>query len=176
MRGRIASEITFTAGRKQRVTFELDEDFRPAWDDLNGEDIEIAVKKFRKARSRDANSFAWTLLDRLAEKLRIPKTDIYRAMIREIGGNCTTVCVKDEAVSRLTESWHRNGIGWVTDEMPSKLKGCTNVILYYGSSTYDSAQMSRLIDMIVSECKAQGIETKTPNEIAEMLSLWETAR
>ena len=50
MKGRIASEITFTADRKQRVTIELDEDFRPAWDGLHGEDVEITVKKYRKKR------------------------------------------------------------------------------------------------------------------------------
>ena len=36
--------------------------------------------------------------------------------------------------------------------------------------------MSRLLDLIIEECKEQGIETKTPNEISEMLSLWENAR
>ena len=91
MKGRIASEITFTADRKQRVTIELDEDFRPAWDGLHGEDVEITVKKYRKKRSLDANGFAWTLLDRLSEKLRIPKERIYRSLIRDVGGNCTAV-------------------------------------------------------------------------------------
>lgn len=176
MKGRIASEITFTADRKQRVTIELDEDFRPAWDGLHGEDVEITVKKYRKKRSLDANGFAWTLLDRLSEKLRIPKERIYRSLIRDVGGNCTAVCVQDKAADKLTESWQNNGIGWVTDTMPSKLKDCKIVILYYGSSTYDTAQMSRLLDLIIEECKEQGIETKTPNEIAEMLSLWENAR
>ena len=80
------------------------------------------------------------LLDRLSEKLRIPKEKIYRSLIRDVGGNCTTVCVQDKAVDKLTESWQNNGIGWVTDTMPSKLDGCKTVILYYGSSTYDTAQ------------------------------------
>ena len=176
MKGRIASEITFTADRKQRVTIELDEDFRPAWDGLHGEDVEITIKKYRKKRSLDSSAYAWVLLDRLSEKLRIPKERIYRSLIRDVGGNCTAVCVQDKAVDKLTESWQRNGIGWVTDTMPSKLDGCKTVILYYGSSTYDTAQMSRLLDLIIEECKEQGIETKTPNEIAEMLSLWENAR
>lgn len=45
-------------------------------------------------------------------------------------------------------------------------------MLYYGSSTYDTAQMSRLINIIVEECKAQGIETRTPDEISKLVSLW----
>ena len=45
-------------------------------------------------------------------------------------------------------------------------------MLYYGSSTYDSAQMSRLIDLVVQECQAQGIETKTPEELALLKEDW----
>lgn len=67
----------------------------------------------------------------------------------------------------------KNGIGWTTDTFPSKIDGCTNVVLYYGSSTYDKAQMQRLTELIVNECEAQGIETRTPDELANLLSLWE---
>ena len=58
----------------------------------------------------------------------------------------------------------------------SKLPGCTNVILYYGSSTYDSKQMARLIDNIIQDCKAVGIETATPAEIDAMKARWEDAQ
>ena len=56
--------------------------------------------------------------------------------------------------------------------MESKLPGCVNVVLYYGSSTYDTAQMSRLIDNIIQDCKAQGIDTRTPEEVARMKEEW----
>ena len=54
----------------------------------------------------------------------------------------------------------------------SKLPGCTNVILYYGSSSYDTEQMSSLIDLLVDDCKAQGIETATPDELARYKEEW----
>ena len=133
---------------------------------------EYEIKKTRKKRSLDANAYFFVLADKLSEVLNIPKEEIYRGYIKEIGGVSEIVCVKDEAVKKLCEGWQHNGLGWQTDTIPSKLKGCTNVILYYGSSTYDTAQMSRLIDRIVEDCKIQGIETKTPEEIANMLSLW----
>lgn len=43
---------------------------------------------------------------------------------------------------------------------------------YRGSSTYDTAEMSRLIEGIIEECKEQGIETATPEELARMQKLW----
>ena len=52
--------------------------------------------------------------------------------------------------------------------VPSKIDGCTNVILYYGSSTYDTAQMHRLIELIVQECKEQDIETLTPEGLERL--------
>lgn len=134
------------------------------------------IERKLKKRSNDANAYFFTLADKLAEKVNIPKTEIYRNYIKEIGGVSEIVCVKNEAVKKLCDGWRHNGLGWQTDTMPSKIQGCTNVILYYGSSTYNTAQMSRLIDLVVEDCKIQGIETKTPDEIANMLSLWGEAK
>lgn len=141
------------------------------YDDLKGQ-ISVKIGAYRPKRSKDANAYCWVLIGKLSEKLNIPPAEIYRRAIKDVGGNYEVVCTVDAAVPKLCESWRRNGIGWQTDTMPSKLPGCTNVMLYYGSSTYDTASMSRLINIIVDECKAQGIETRTPEEIDKLLSLW----
>ena len=114
------------------------------------------------------------LVSKLAEKLRIPKEEIYKETIRNIGGNSEIVCVKTSAVDKLCQGWQKNGVGWITETFPSKLEGCTNVILYYGSSTYDSKQMSDLISIVVQDCKEQGIETMTPAELSLLLDGWES--
>lgn len=132
----------------------------------DGKTYTVEIKEKKEKRSREANSYAWTLLDKLAEKLHIPKEDIYRDLIKNIGGNSEVVCVQNKAVERLCEGWKRNGIGWVTDTFESRIDGCTNVILYYGSSTYDTAQMHRLIDLIVQECKQQDIEVMSERELS----------
>ena len=159
--------ISLEAEGDKQTLFQMFEELKAA------EKLTVKVGKFKKKRSLDANAYAWVLMGRLAEKLNIPKKEIYRQAIKEIGGNCDTVCVQDKAVDSLREGWERNGIGWITDTMPSKIEGCTNVVLYYGSSTYDTAQMSRLINNIVEECKLQGIETKSAEEVASLLQRWE---
>lgn len=141
----------------------------------DGKTYDLTIKPHRERRSLDANAYCWVLLDRLAEKVQIPKTEIYRRYIREIGGNSETVCVVEKAADKLCEGWAHNGIGWQTDRLPSKLEGCVNVILYYGSSTYDTRQMSRLIDMVVADCKDQGIETLTPDELDRLKDRWGNA-
>ena len=170
--------INFISG-KPKITFEVNEKENAMlmYDELhNCEKLSIKISKHHKKRSLDANAYFWKMASELAAKLNVTKEEIYRNAIKEIGGNSEIVCVKNEAVERLCEGWRLNGIGWQTDTIPSKIDGCTNVILYYGSSTYDAKQMSILINNIVEECKAQGIETRTPDEIANMLSLWEGAK
>ena len=173
--GKIAGGGIDFKTNKPTVTFEVNElnDFKLMMDELNDKALSIEVKQYKAKRSLDSNAYCWVLLDKLSEKLNVPKVEIYRKLIRDVGGVSEIVCIKNEAVERLCEGWQQNGIGWCTDTFPSKIEGCTNVILYYGSSTYTTDQMSRLIDHIVQDCKAVGIETMTPNAIAEMLSLWE---
>lgn len=151
----------------------LEFDGNPAdFEELINKDLRVSLKKWREKRSNDANSYFWVLLDKLAEQLRKSKTEIYRAYIKEIGGVSDTVCVKNKAVEDLCKAWNSKGIGWQTDTMPSKIEGCTNVILYYGSSMYDTAQMSRLLDLLIQDCEAQGISTLTPREIEELKRRW----
>ena len=167
MRGRLV-DLSFSLGGRQRVTFEIDGDFREEADRLQGCELDIAVKKHRKRRSLDANAYFWALCGKLAAATGQPREAVYRACIRDIGGNYETVCVQECAAEKLREGWGHNGLGWVTDTMPSKLPGCVNLLLYYGSSTYDGTQMARLIDNIVQDCKAAGIETMTPDELAKL--------
>lgn len=170
----IGANIDFRTN-KPRLTLEVNElnDFKQLVDDMNGvEKLSIEIKPFRKKRSLDANAYFWTLADKLAEKIGILKIDIYREYIRNIGGNSELVCVRNDAVKKLRESWEGRGLGWCTETVKSKLKGCTNVILYYGSSTYDTAQMKRLLDMVIQDCTDQGIPTETPDKIEKRLSLW----
>ena len=171
----VGANIDFRTNKPQ-LTLEINElnDFKQLVDDMNGlEKLSIEIKPYRPKRSLDSNAYAWVLIDKLSEKLGIPKVELYREYIRNIGGVSETICVQDKAVDKLCEAWKSKGIGWQTETFPSKIEGCTNVVLYYGSSTYDSAQMSRLIDHIVQDCKTFGIEVATPDEIARMMSLWE---
>lgn len=173
--GRITDvNVDFITG-VPKITLTVNEknDLLHGYDDLKDiEKLSIEIKPHKKRRSLDANAYCWKLIGDLAAKLNVPREELYRASIREIGGNSEIVCVKNAAVDRLCAGWQKNGIGWQTETMPNKLPGCTNVILYYGSSTYDTAQMSRLIDNIVQDCKEVGIQTETPDQIAEMKARW----
>jgi hypothetical protein len=132
----------------------------------------VTVKEKKERRSLDANAYFWVMCDKLAEHLHMEKTEIYKQYIKEIGGVSDTVCVLEKAADKLCENWESKGIGFQTERMPSKMPKCVNVVLYYGSSTYDKAQMSRLIDMVVQDCKEYDIETYDQSELDTMLEAW----
>lgn len=174
--GRIENlSVDFSTG-KAKLTLEINEktSVMKAFDDFREcEKLLIKIDKYREKRSLDANNYAWRLISEIAENQGIPKEDVYRQYIKDIGV-CRQIEIDEKAVDTLIHSWQLHGIGWVADKLDySKHEGFVLLNLYYGSSTYNTLQMSRLIDNIVQDCKALGIETRTPNEINSMLALWE---
>lgn len=141
-------------------------------DELREGEISLECKKWRQRRSLDANAYMWTLVDKIAQKTRQKPVDVYRHAIKEIPGNSTLVCVQNKAKDVLQQQWQAKGLGWQTEELPSKIDGCTNIVLYYGSSVYNTTQMSLLIDSICEDARDLGIETLTPYELEGMKNAW----
>lgn len=138
-----------------------------------GKTYEAELKEHQKKRSLDANAYFWSLCGKLAARVGLPKEEVYRSLIPDVGDNYEILPIRDEAVEKWCESWEGKGTGWVCEVLgQSKLPGYTNVITYYGSSTYDTRQMSRLIELMVHECKLHGIETMTPQELSLLLEGW----
>ena len=66
MTGRLV-DISFSLNRKQRITLEVDSDFRNLWDKLNQEPLlDIEIKKHRNKRSRSANAYFHVLVNKIA--------------------------------------------------------------------------------------------------------------
>jgi hypothetical protein len=156
-------EITFSKADAFKAIAELTAYIASLKDDIP---YVITIKEHKKKRSKDANAYFWEFCGKLAAKTRIPREKIYRDLIKEIGDNHEMVCVQDKAVDSLIAGWGHNGLGWIAEKVPSKIKGCTNVILYYGSSTYSTEQMSRLIDLLLQECEQQDIDTTPLRELS----------
>lgn len=167
----VIESIARTRDGKPLLTVSGGVELEGLYDTWQGKPVEI--KPIRPRRSLDANAYAWVLIDKLAAKLNLSKQEVYREAIRDIGGVSDTVCIQAKAVNSLISGWEHNGVGWFCETFPSKLKDCVNVVLYRGSSKYDSKEMSALIDHIIQDCKAVGIETLPPEKIAAMNAAWE---
>jgi hypothetical protein len=133
--------------------------------------VMVDIKLYRKKRSLDANAYLWVLLDKLARVLNTTKEELYQKAIKE-KGVFTYIVVKPKMVERVKEGWRVCEVmGAVAVGGNGKDKGI-QIRCYLGSSTYNTKEMSELIDYVVEECKEQGIETITPNELEEMKQKW----
>lgn len=172
MLGQLRS-LTINQDGSQNLTVTVHTDFREMFDELHEKDIDIEIKKHSKRRSMDSNNLAWALIDKIAAHEHKKKSEVYREAIKDIGGVSDTVCAKNIAVEKLVTGWTHKGLGWQADCEPSKLPGCTNVTLYYGSSVFSTQQMAALIDSLIQDCNALGIPTMSEEEIERSLAVWQ---
>ena len=142
---------------------------------FQGLPLDIKIDKHAERRTLRANAYLWVLLNELANKLSdrgmkpIKAEDIYIEYIRDFGRN-DRVYVRKDAVGAFCRGWRAQGQGWIA--IPQRSKGkMVEVQVFYGSSVYTRNEMARLIDAVVADCKEQGIDTRTPEEVAQMLSL-----
>ena len=135
---------------------------------------QLEIKIFKKKRSSNANKYFWELAGRIAANRRITPTEVYREYIPDVGDNFTISTIPENDYEKFCKAWCKEGLGWITQLIgPSNQPDKIDVMCYYGSSYYDTAQMSRLIDLVVQDCKALGIETKTEEEINSLLGAWQ---
>lgn len=172
MRG-LLKQMSVEQGGFFNITISTKVDFRQEFDRLYGSEIEIEIKKAAKKRSLDANAMAWMLIDKIAERTGLKKDDVYKNAIKDIGGVSTIVCVIDAAVETLCKNWEKKGRGWQAEAFDSKLSGCKNVMLWYGSSVYDSKQMSDLINNLIQDAESLGIPTISDNERSKAIDKWQ---
>lgn len=157
--------------RMPQITFLLNSNDIIRLEELKGLKLNLDITKYYNKRSLDANAYMWVLIGEIKKVLNIPKEEIYKDLIKNIG-DYEVIPIKDEAVERFRTAWSKNGLGWVTETTKSKLEGYTNVITYYGSSTYDTKSMARLIDLVVQECRQLDIETEPQEKIDNLIKMW----
>ena len=168
MRGRIV-EYDYPANR---VLFEFDPDFSLAYDKYKDKDLNIDIKVWKSKRSGAANRYMWVLVDKIAKETGLTKEEVYRKEIKEIGGVSDVLVMMDEAVDKFCRYWEAQGLGWQT-EVIGIGDGRSNVIASYGSSTFDSGQMTSLIEGLIFEAEQLGIDTDTPDRALWWESLQE---
>lgn len=130
-----------------------------------GLDEEIEVK--RKNRSKNSNSYFWKLLQELCFELNLDVIQEYRKRVKELG-IFQTFELDTKNLATFEFLWNKNGIGWFTEKVEeNEEKAIINA--YYGSSSYNSKQMSKLIDNLVQDCRSVGIQTLEDIEIEELI-------
>lgn len=139
---------------------------------LQDKDKKFEIKEYHEKRSLDANAYCFVLCQKIANVIRSTKEEVYRKAIKEVG-TFETLPIKREAVETFRLAWSSKGLGWICEEIgESKLAGYINVLAYYGSSIYNTNQMSKLIDYLVDECDNLDIPIDTKDTIERLVKEW----
>lgn len=170
MKGRISDLNVSAFNAKQKLTLEIEGDFRGQYDELKDKELEITVKPYRKKRSLDQNSYAWELIGKMADKLGSSKDEVYLLMLKRYGqgGVIKVQPQNEEAILSAIKYYERHEKLYSGDDKFYRI--------WAGSSGYTTEEMTVFIDGIISEAKGLGIETMTPDQLAEMRSLEESHR
>ena len=136
-------------------------------------DGDYDIVKAKKKRSLDANALAWKLINDIAGEVGIPPEEVYKDAVKNIGGVSDIICIQAKAKDAFIRVFTAGHLGRQVEEMPSKLDGCVTLVCTYGSSDYDTKQMSVLIDNLLQDCSALGIETPEEQRINSLLEEWD---
>ena len=176
--GRLINITRDIMSGRLNVTFQIENEPIEELNELSKMDkLNITAKKHRKKRSLDANAYFHVLVGKIADRLGISKTRCKNILIGRYGQQefleegQPVVLKTNISVEKMLEQefLHCAPCG-------CKQENGTEVVFYKvfrGSHTYDTKEMSILIDGTVQEAKDLGIETIPPAELERMVNRWQ---
>ena len=164
-----APELMFTASGELKIIFSAQRVYAKQFDELpKGKELAVQVKEYRKKRSLDANALLWVMCDQIAQKIEASKEEVYKRFIIDYGV-FEIIPLKAEVVESFKDKWQKNGLGWFCEDMEGcKIDGYKRVMVYFGSSSYDTKEMSRVLNQVIIEAQGLGIPTMTDAEIESL--------
>lgn len=127
---------------------------------------QFEIKEYKKKRSLNANAYAWALITKIANVIRISKEECYFNMLKHYGQSEIISVLSEIDISGYVKYYEPIGHAFLQG------KNFTHYKIYKGSSEYDTKEMSILIDGIVQECRNLNIETMPEQEIARLIEIW----
>ena len=137
--------------------------------------LSLEIKPYRKKRSLDANAYYWVLLTKLAKVMNTSNAEMHNLMLIHYGepeiieGKPVYMTVPDteDAEKKVMQATEYHLMP--TSQVRQGLDGIMyrTYKLLRGSSTYDTSEMARLIDGLITSCKEAGLaasEIATPDE------------
>lgn len=162
--------------RHQKLEIEIDTDIREEYDKLKDKErLRIRIVQYRAKRSLDANAYYWTLLTKFADVIGLSNPEAHNMMLRGYGqseifdGRAVYMTIPD---TEEAEKKVNNATDYHLAPTSQVRMGNDDVLyrtyrLLRGSRTYDTKEMSRLIDGLITCCREAGIpetEIASPNE------------
>lgn len=138
------------------------------------------VKKHSEKRSLTQNGYYWTLIEKMADAMKLPKPVVHNLMLRAYGqaqridGWVATVPIPDTEKAEKhvlrAETYHVRPTSQV--RMGARNQMFRTYVMLKGSKELTKEEFSVLLDGTIQEAEQLGIETLTP---AERERLWKAS-
>lgn len=141
----------------------------------NGKQLSVEISEFKEKRTLSANAYFHLLVDKIAKALGSSEEDVKKALVLDYG----TIATDESGIKigfKLPKQTDVSLVCKYAKQFDTRTENGLEFncyIVYKETHTLDKAEMAKLIDGTVYEAQQLGIETKTPNQIAEMLSRME---
>lgn len=139
-------------------------------------DYDISIKQKRKKRSLNANNYYWQLVNEMARAIDSTPAEVHNQNLIDFGvplidkdGGLDWKLQKDNDDYMHSETEHLYPTD-VTEDRKGKMYRWFYKLK--PSHLFDTKEMARLIDGTVQNAKNMDIETKTPDELAELKQKW----
>jgi len=134
--------------------------------ELHNKKVTLDIDKYKGHRSLNANAYLWVLCTEIAKVLGSDKDTIYLRQLFKYGV-FQDVIIKREAIEAFSKVVKYLQILDEYDTSDVVTARC-----YFGSSGYDTKEMSVLIDGTVQDAKEIGIDTWSQEEIDNLIKNW----
>lgn len=132
--------------------------------------LSIEIKKYRNKRGLDANSYYWSLVNQLSNKLEIGKEELHEKLVKEYGQIMLVPLLPTQNPSGWFKYYEEYKTTTIGDKEAIYYK------VYKPSSEMDSKEFWLLIKGLESECVPFGIETLEERKLREMMEAYEKER
>ena len=132
---------------------------------------QIEIKESKEKRSLDANAYFHVLVSKLAQEMHMNAEDLKTKLVTDYTKGVYVRIPKEANISNFGIRYFK-----MIGEAKGTKQPCNDYLVYKPTHEMDTKEMSDLIEGTIQECEQVGIQTITPNERANMLSLWRTQK
>ena len=131
---------------------------------------DVKITEYSDKRTKTMNSYYWVLVTQLANVLRTSKDELHAELIKRYS--------QRDYISLLANIKPSDYFPYYEYQSTFKHNNNTfrSYLVFKRSSDMNKHEFSILLDGLISECKAVGINTMTPDEIAQLGYLEEKSR
>ncbi len=128
---------------------------------------DVKITEYSDKRTKTMNSYYWVLVTQLANVLRTSKDELHAELIKRYS--------QRDYISLLANIKPSDYFPYYEYQSTFKHNNNTfrSYLVFKRSSDMNKHEFSILLDGLISECKAVGINTMTPDEIAQLSYLEE---